>query len=117
MTLRLRNFTPHKTLTYVGGSEPVVLPAEGLARCRETSWIDGAWDDDGTLPRTRVSYGAVTGLPEPEAGTIYVVSQLVVTHTPERADLAFPFDLVRDDEGSITGFRALATLGEGHNGE
>lgn len=56
----------------------------------------------------------MTGLPEPEAWTLYVVSQLVVTHIPERTDLAFPFDLVRDDEGTITGFRALATLGEGH---
>lgn len=117
MTVRLRNFTPHATLTYLGGPESMTLPAEGMARCRETSRLDGTWDDGGMLPRARVSYGEVIGLPEPEPGTIYVVSQLVVAHTPERTDLAFPFDLVRDGEGTITGFRVLARLREGQDDE
>lgn len=110
---RLRNLTPHRTLTYLGSAEPVVLGSEGVARCAEITAASGWWDEGHVLPRVVVSYGAVTGLPDPEPGVIYVVSQLVVAQLPERDDLAFPFGLVRDDKGDIIGFSALATLALG----
>lgn len=104
---RLANYTPHAALTYrPDGGEAVHLPQLGNARCAEEYVPDGEFA--GGLPRTQMRYGDVTGLPDAEPGTIYVVSQLVVGALPERADLAFPAGLVRDDEGTIIGFRFLA---------
>ncbi len=104
----LANYTPHATLTYRPDSaETIVLPQLGNARCQE-EYIPAGTFDDGDLPVTLMRYGQVTGLPDPQPGTVYVVSQLVVNALPERVDLAFPAGLVRDDEGTIIGFRYLA---------
>ena len=104
---RLANYTPHAVLTYrPDGGDALELPQVGNARCQEEFQADGQFD--GGWPRTLMHYGAVNGLPAPEPGTVYVVSQLVVNALPERGDLAFPAGLVRDDEGTIIGFRYLA---------
>lgn len=114
---RLVNFTPHTELVFrpVGG-EPVVLPQQGNARCAEEFLPDGTFE--GTdLPRTLMRYGQVTGLPEQTAGVVVVVSQLVVSACPERDDLAFPAGLVRDEAGTIVGFRYLARLAPSESAE
>ena len=54
-------------------------------------------------------YGAVTDLPQPEVGTVYIVSALVRT-SPEckgRVDVLSPADLVRDASGNIIGCKSL----------
>ena len=56
------------------------------------------------------SYGDPGSLPGPVDGVWHVVSQLVVNAMPDREDLLFPVDLVRDAEGNIMGCRALARL-------
>lgn len=106
--MELRNYTPHKSLTFQGPFGSVSLPHLGSARCAEEVHQDGFYDPEETLPRTVISYGDVTGLPAPEPGVLFVVSQLVIGQLPERNDLAFPSDLVRDADGSIVGFRRLA---------
>lgn len=111
--IRVRNYTPHRTLRLLGAAGGVDLPQEGLARCDESVTADGHWDDAHTLPRLLVGYRQVTGLPEPEPRTVLLVSQLVVRALPDRTDLAFPYDLVRDTDGTVTGFRTLARLEEG----
>lgn len=104
---RLLNYTPHAVLTYrPDAGEPVALPQLGNARCAEEFLAGGEFP--GGLPLTLMRYGEVTGLPEPADGVVYVVSQLVVNALPGRRDLAFPAGLVRDDEGTIVGFRFLA---------
>ncbi|SHJ67755.1 hypothetical protein SAMN02745244_03023 [Tessaracoccus bendigoensis DSM 12906] len=108
----LRNYTPHKVLTYrPDDGEPVVLPQRGNVRLVEQ------FDDGGLLPNGRpltlLSYGLADGLPEATAGVVFVVSQLVVGAHPEREDLVFPAGLVRNDEGDIVGFRYLARPGAG----
>lgn len=107
--MKLLNYTPHDPLTYrPPGGEAQVLPQLGMARCREEVSDDGSFGDTGDYPRVRIGYGHVTGLPEPTEDAVYVVSQLVVAALPERDDLAYPAGLVRDDQGSITGFSLLA---------
>lgn len=105
--MTLQNYTPHTELVYrPDDGDPIVLPQQGNARCTEE------YQPGGTLPGgelvMHLRYGEVTGLPLPAAGVTYVVSQLVVNALPERDDLAFPAGLVRDDEGTIVGFRYLA---------
>lgn len=106
LSIVIRNFTPHRQLHLV--SPALDLVQQGEARCAEVTTIEGSWDEDGILPRVSVSYGAVTGLPDPQPGTILLVSQLVVRALSERRDLAYPFGLVRDADGTITGFTTLA---------
>lgn len=108
---RLVNYTPHAVLTYrPDGGEPLDLPQRGNARCSEEYLPGGEFP--GGLPVTLMRYGEVTGLPSPEVGTVYLVSQLVVAALPDRTDLAFPAGLVRDDHGAIVGFRYLARPAE-----
>lgn len=91
-------------------------PSGTLARCKvdrqETDRII-AQDIEGwdiTLPITSTKFGEVEGLPEPEEGTIYIVSNLVAQAVPDRKDVFFPDDLVRDANGNIIGCRALGKV-------
>lgn len=108
MPVELHNYTPHALLTWLPpDGEPVPLPQLGTARCDEVHLQLGFFDEDQRLPRTVIRYANVTGLPEPEPGVIYVVSQLTVAARPDRDDLAFPAGLRRDAEGTIVGFTLL----------
>lgn len=110
----LRNYTPHLVLTYrPEGAAPIDLPQLGNARCTENYLPGDAFA--GGQPCTLMSYGEVTGLPDPEPGAIFLVSQLVVNALPRRTDLAFPAGLLRDDEGTIIGFRFLARPADIHH--
>ena len=107
MKIILKNYTPHH-LTFLHNGLPVDLPSLGTARCREQVTQMGSWDSAGEVPRASIAYGEVSGLPEPQDGVVYVVSQLVVQSLPHRSDLAYPHDLHRDPAGTITGFSVLA---------
>jgi len=51
----------------------------------------------------------VTGYcPEPQEGTIFIVSALTAQAVPDRQDVFIVDDAVRDDQGRIIGARALA---------
>jgi hypothetical protein len=114
----VKNLTPHP-ITLVGNAGEVTIPPSGLVvRAREVREVLGAVEVDGagTLPVLRVSYAEPEGLPELEAGTIYIVSALAASairaHCPtEVADRFFVVsDPVRDESGRIVGARALARI-------
>ena len=107
MKITLKNYTPHH-LRFLHEGHVTDLPSLGTARCQERVTRTGSWDSAGHLPRLRVGYGEVSGLPEPQNGVVYLVSQLVVQALPDRSDLAYPHELHRDSAGTITGFSALA---------
>lgn len=107
MKIILKNYTPHHLRLLYDG-HVTYLPSVGTARCQERVTRTGSWDSAGHLPHLRVGYGEVSGLPEPQDGVVYVVSQLVVQALPDRSDLAYPHELHRDSAGTITGFSALA---------
>lgn len=101
----LINLTPHVINLLPDGRDPIILhPGDQPARCSEITSNDGIASG---VPLVRKEYGAVTGLPEPEDGVLYVVSALVRMALPERKDLASPGDLVRDESGKPVGCRNL----------
>lgn len=53
-------------------------------------------------------FGEIKNLPEPEEGTIYIVSQIVATAAKDRDDLFMVEDTIRDTEGRIIGAKNLA---------
>jgi len=96
------NLTPH-AIVVVGG--PTIPPSGKLARCVSSSVSVG---EHAGVSLCRTSYGAVDGLPDPEAGVIYIVSALVRAAVPHRADVASPGELVRDAAGSVIGCKGLS---------
>ncbi|QPL06691.1 hypothetical protein ID810_10340 [Actinomyces respiraculi] len=47
-------------------------------------------------------------LPDPRPGVLYVTSRVVAEHHPNRTDLVWPDDLVRDAAGQVVAARRLA---------
>jgi hypothetical protein len=60
------------------------------------------------IPIVLSKLGEPVGLPEPKEGVMFIVSQMLVSATPERDDLVFPTDIVRNEQGVILGCRAFA---------
>lgn len=98
-----KNYTPH-TITLNDGRE---FASEGLARVSATF---SPFDENGVCAQ---EFGQVTGLPEPAADTLYIVSALVLTAAKAagRTDCVAPAtghpDCVRDEKGfikSVPGF-------------
>ena len=95
------NLTPH-AINVVGHGE---IPATGLVprvamQTRPVGLIGG-------LPISKTEYGRVEGLPEPIDGVYFIVSQMLIAACPDRADLFYPAELVRDGSGNITGCKSL----------
>lgn len=98
--MQIINLTPHA----IHLPDRTIEPSGQLARCSEVS--SPVWTFDGIDLITR-SYGAVSGLPDPQPQTLYIVSMLVRQALPERSDIASPGDLVRDESGAIVGAKNL----------
>ena len=95
--------TPH-ALTVCGRT----FESAGLARCE--SFAETIGDVDGIKVNRRV-YGEVTGLPEPVANTIYIVSRYVAEAVSgKRNDIYVVDETIRDSEGRIIGCNALAII-------
>lgn len=92
-----KNFTPH-AITLNDGT---TFASEGLARVSATF---SAFDADGVCEQ---QFGEVTGLPESENGTMYIVSAIVLTAAKSkgRNDCVAPAtghpECKRDDAGHI----------------
>lgn len=110
--MKLVNLTPH-VLSFMpqGPDGPVVtIPPSGIvARCATSRvQVDAVSLDGMTIPVNKTEFGDVTGLPDPQPGTIYIVSALVAQAQPARQDVFIVDDAVRDEQGRIIGARALA---------
>ena len=112
--MNIVNLTPHAlNLMPAGPTGPVVtIPPSGLvARCAvDRVQVDTVTVDGIVIPVNRTQFGAVTGLPDPQPDTIFVVSALVAQAVPDRQDVFITDDAVRDDQGRIIGCRALAHI-------
>lgn len=111
----LVNLTPHTVTVYRAdraiGSWPPSGPFARLVETRRPS--PDVRTEKGPMPVTEISYAAmVADLPEPTAGTAYLVSR-VLAAAVNRADLLFPADEVRDRSGQIIGCRTLARFVDG----
>lgn len=109
--MKIINLTPHE-ISIISESGEVVrrYPASGqIARAASTTEIIGELDG---VPVARQQFGEVSGLPDPEPGTVYLVSLVVgQAMKGQRDDLygpdTSPDGAVRDDDGRIIGTRRL----------
>lgn len=105
------NLTPHD-ITITNGTSTVTVKPSGLARCEETSEEIKVVED--WIPVLRTTYGKISGLPEPEENTIYVVSarvaQALKETNPGRTDVMIPAKTLRDSEGNIIGCSGLSIV-------
>lgn len=122
----LVNATPHVVSIYLDGpfsATPSIIdvrPSGILARATEIREPDALFDftlATGGEPVAqvvvnRVVYGELSGLPEPTAGTYYIVSRVAAEagKAAGRDDLLVVDQTVRDDQGRIIGCRALARV-------
>jgi hypothetical protein len=121
--MNLVNLTPH-AIHMMNENNDVIftIPRSGqVARCETRRVMTGkihiTYDNDmgelyiATLPINKTEYGQVTGLPEPEVGTYYIVSAIVAQAVRgQRDDVLIVDDTVRDESGRIIGARALARM-------
>lgn len=107
------NLTPHAVNIVVNGEVALTVhPEPHPARVQEIVVPKESVYSEGIAVRVnRVGYSTdVTNLPAPQAGVGIIVSQLVAQALPERSDLYFPHEVVRDATGRIIGCAALAQL-------
>jgi len=122
--MKLVNLTPHP-ITLQGEDTKVTIPPSGkVARVVEEQRasallafqgdkVDGDKVDDlipiYSVPLVDLSVRKVVDLPDPEDGTLYIVSRPVaLALAGTRADVVVPDDFVRDDQGRIIAARRLA---------
>jgi hypothetical protein len=95
------NLTPHDINMI--GVETITIHSSGLARCEE---IRVSADEISGFPTAIITYGDVSGIPDPEVDTFYIVSALCFQATT-RKDVVAVTDLVRNDKGQIIGARGF----------
>ena len=117
--MKLVNLTPHP-LTLQGEGAQVTIPPSGkVARVVEEQRASALLAFQGdkvddlipiySVPLVDLSVRKVVDLPDPEDGTLYIVSRPVaLALAGTRADVVVPDDFVRDDQGRIIAARRLA---------
>lgn len=99
--IKIVNLTPH-TITLCGRE----IPSAGVARCQTS--VEQVGEIDG-IRINRRTFGDVSGLPEPQADTVYIVSAIVAQAVSDsRNDVYIVDETVRDEQGRIIGCNALA---------
>ena len=130
--MKLRNLTPHKICLYrvqdtvlgtddnqyhpnTGARPFCTLPSEGHARAGQGEDMKGTI----TVGREAVpvfvkTYGEPIGLPDPEDGTLLIVSTLTAQAAKragrDTSDLLVPAHPVRDKDGAIIGCAGFARI-------
>lgn len=102
------NVTPHAlNVRRMDGSTLVLPPSGSVARvATEALLVDTV---DG-IPVHRVAYGHLEGLPEAQAGVLYIASQLAAQAAAAqgRIDVLFPGPLIRGEDGQPVGCQGLS---------
>jgi hypothetical protein len=109
------NLTPHE----IRIGEATFPPSGVVARVATVQTDAGAVVFDGhTFPVVHNTYGAVEGLPDPEPGTVYLVSTLVLSALEAQGiyrDDVFapdtsPQGVIRGEDGQIKGVKRLVGM-------
>lgn len=106
--MKFVNLTQHDLTIILENGDGLVLPASGeVARVTfSTQQVD---EVDGIPIYKTIYEPEVTGLPEPEDGTIFIVSSLAA-QTAKRHDVLAPTKLIRDDDGQVIAAGGFATF-------
>jgi len=101
----IKNLTPHDiTIMDKKGILAIVPHCKQIARVATTKT---ELPDIFGIPVVTTTFGELENLPEPEEGTIFIVSRLVL-NACSRPDLYAPGELVRDDNGNPIGCMGLS---------
>ena len=110
--MRLVNLTGHDIVLVDGGGGLLTVPPSGkVARCQLSKAVLVPLAVDGGKVALRcLTPEIVRGLPLPEAGTMYLASQMVVA-AARRPDVLSVMGVRTDAEGRVVAARGLARLG------
>lgn len=106
--MKFVNLTQHDLTIVLENGDDLVLHASGeVARVtfstQQVNEIDG-------IPIYKTIYEPeVVGLPEPQDGTIFIVSSLAA-QTVKRPDVLAPTKLIRDDDGQVVAAGGFSTF-------
>ena len=106
--MQIVNLTPH-AINFIGEDGNTILtvePSGDIARVSVNTVTVGGVDG---IPITTSVFGEVVGLPNPQVGTIFIVSSLVAQRV-QREDVFIPNESVRDERGRIIGCRSLGRI-------
>lgn len=100
--MNIINLTPHAINIYNADRNLVatVEPSGTVARVEANRQLVATVEG---VPFYRTTYGALSGLPEPQDGVIYVVSGMARSAVPGRSDLWQPGELLRNEAGQPIG--------------
>lgn len=107
--MKLINLTPH-AITFVNEDETQILVVEPSGEIARVSVHTETVGEINGIPITTSVFGEVENLPDPQDGTIYIVSSLVAQRCNNRDDVFIPNESVRDDKGRIIGCRSLGII-------
>jgi hypothetical protein len=112
-TMNIRNLTPHAVTVCGGDGKPLqtIQPSGQVARVSMATTPDTELTLATGLPVVTVKPGQVTGLPDPQAGVMLLVSMAVRVAVPHRRDVLSPGELVRGADGQPVGCRGLVGNG------
>lgn len=118
----LVNLTPHEVVLELGDGRRLRFPAAGVVprllleeECVETLRVIDPERVDA--PQAGVDVPLAVGtrmlgieppLPPAVPGTLLITSRVVAEYCPDRDDLVWPDDLLRDDDGRVVAARRLA---------
>jgi len=116
--IKLVNLTPHELTIYDANNVVLRIPPSGqVARVTTREKIIGSVNG---VPLVTTEYSAVEGLPDPQPGTMYIVSLIVLQALKSqgitRDDVIAPNTAptpngaVRDSKGQIVGVRSFVVL-------
>lgn len=111
-SIEIENRTPHP-ISFLTDHAEVVLPVvRPTPRVQPTAEVIGhlRWDDVLIPVRRTRLHLSVTELPARRENRLLVVSRLVAEAVPDRDDLLFPDEVVRDATGAAIGCHALAAV-------
>lgn len=104
--MNIINLTPHAVNIYTESGIKTIEPSGTVARCDQQRLLIG---HIGDICLYKTSFGEVTGLPDSQEDTFFIVSAIVANAVKgRRSDVLIPIDPVRDEAGAIIGCRALA---------
>jgi len=107
--MKLVNLTQHTITLHGVGGAITVPPSGAIARLAVTRVSLAPVLVDGiTLEVNRPTIGAVTGLPPPDDGVVYIASAMVA-EAVRRRDVLSPGELVRDGAGVVVGAKGLCS--------
>lgn len=112
--VKIVNLTPH-AINLVGqdGTQIAVFqPSGNIARCTTNKTVVSTVAvGDTTVNVNRTTFRGVTGLPDEEEGTFFIVSAIVAQAMKgDRYDLLIVDNTVRDEEGQIIGCTSFGSI-------